>query len=104
MGYACLGGEAEGKLTSSWKTWTSVMSNRPLRHLNKEAASAELCGWFDTSEAGDGNAKIARVTQMSVQQDTEREGEARNQTPVTSLVERVNYGSRVGDKYEEFAS
>lgn len=48
LGYACLGEEAEGQLTSSWKTWTSVMSNRPLRHLNKEAARAELCGWFDT--------------------------------------------------------
>ena len=29
-------------------------------------------------EAGDGKAKIARVTQMSMQQDTERDGEARS--------------------------
>ena len=78
--------------TDHWGIWT-----------RKQQGQSCVVG-LTLDEAGDGKAKIARVTQMSMQQDTEREGEARNQTPVTSLVERVNYGIRVGDKYEEFAS
>lgn len=72
MRCACLGEEAEGQLTSSWRTWTAMMRNRPQSLLNRAEAGA-VCVVLD--KAGGGEPKEVQVIQMSWHQDTEREKE-----------------------------
>lgn len=73
MRCACLGEEAEGQLTSSWRIWTAMMRNRPQSLLNRAGADA-VC--VVMGKAGGGEPKeFVQVIQMSYHQDTEREKE-----------------------------